>query len=71
MAEVFATLALPLGTARLLVSVLAESGVVHIVRPETEPDGAARIGVVLDVLAGLRRLEAGAPQDERCVAWAD
>jgi hypothetical protein len=56
LAEVSATLALPLGTARLLVTVLAESGLVHIMRPEIDPDGAAHIRLVTDVLAGLRRL---------------
>ncbi|MFF0143083.1 DUF742 domain-containing protein [Streptomyces sp. NPDC005227] len=62
LAEISATLALPLGAARLLVTVLAEDGLVHIARPETDPDGAARIGLVADVLAGLRRLEDATPR---------
>ncbi|MET8289892.1 DUF742 domain-containing protein [Streptomyces sp. NPDC005132] len=61
LAEISATLSLPLGTARLLVTVLAESGLVHIVRPQTDPDGAAHIRLVADVLAGLRRLEEAQP----------
>lgn len=65
LAEVSAILELPLGTTRLLVTVLAEGGLVHIVRPETDPDGAAHIRLVADVLAGLHRLGEVLPENPR------
>ncbi|MGW6489648.1 DUF742 domain-containing protein [Streptomyces sp. NPDC055056] len=61
LAEISATLQLPLGATRLLVTVLAEDGLVHIARPKTDPDGAAQISLVADVLAGLRRLQDPTP----------
>ncbi|WP_179165429.1 DUF742 domain-containing protein [Streptomyces sp. M41(2017)] len=65
LAEVSALLELPLGSARLLVTVLAERGLVHIVRPETDSEGAARVGLVADVLAGLQRLGEVPPSNQR------
>ncbi|MER7982657.1 DUF742 domain-containing protein [Streptomyces sp. NPDC095817] len=65
LAEVSAVLELPLGTTRILVAVLAESGLVHIVRPEIGPDGIAHIRLVADVLAGLRLLEEVPPARQR------
>ncbi|MFI7122716.1 DUF742 domain-containing protein [Amycolatopsis sp. NPDC049868] len=57
MAEISALLSVPIGVARVLVSDLLSSGLVHVFDTLTEDtDSGARIGLLERVLDGLRKL---------------
>jgi hypothetical protein len=55
-AEISALLRLPLGVVRVLVSDMADQGLVHLHQPSHAPDERPNVALLERVLDGLRRL---------------